>query len=535
MSGSRVKRDVRIDVAAGPLGILLEADYNGMCAVIKSFQLTPSGRESPLKKRIRKGMVLVAINDTVVTKKKHDEVKRLLQSTMNRRRTLLFRDGSVHYANKDAKGSSSKSDSSHVDIEVRSARLNRETSKTFAEFELLVSLRVRSKLGHAINQWSLWKRYSETGDLDKRMRAQYGWQMEKIKFPSKKTFGNLDPVFLESRREGFDFYFHEILAISDIADFRKHFSSQDLKQFIQYESNKEIKSNETSSSGGSSSSSSRGGDGERKTSSKSSRSRTSRSSRPRSSRRRSRASRETGTSSSNSTNKNNGEETLALMPPEASEPVEASSSGAGSAMGPEYDPFVRMQKAGVPEGAIRQKMMSGGVDPTPMFGGGGGGGGGGGHPRGPPPSALPIKARAPPPLAAPATKQTVAAPAARRNAPPAARGGLLAAIQKGKMLKKTETKTPPPPGTAKPAAPANPMSKSSICFIIFWFMVLNYLKNYCVFCPYTDNFFLFFIYKIYSSFFLALPLPLSLFFCSFKWRPFSQDANGRNDILRVHI
>ena len=64
----------------------------------------------------------------------------------------------------------------------------------------------------------MWKRYSETGDLDKRMRGQYGWQMEKVKFPPKKTFGNLDPVFLEKRREGLDFYFHEILAISDVAD-----------------------------------------------------------------------------------------------------------------------------------------------------------------------------------------------------------------------------------------------------------------------------------------------------------------------------
>ena len=45
MSSNRVKRDVRIDVAAGSLGVVLEADYNGMCAVIKSFQLTPSGRE----------------------------------------------------------------------------------------------------------------------------------------------------------------------------------------------------------------------------------------------------------------------------------------------------------------------------------------------------------------------------------------------------------------------------------------------------------------------------------------------------------
>ena len=171
---NRVKRDVRLEVAPGALGVTFEADYNGCAgkffqqtnnrhdqslsvfqlsppsllltqfyfllamhsAVIKRFVMTPAGLESPLAKRVRKGYVLVAINDTVITKKKHSEVKRLLQSSMNRRRTLLFRDGSVHYSNKDVKGTSSKSDSSHIDIEVRAARLNRETSKKFAEKNL---------------------------------------------------------------------------------------------------------------------------------------------------------------------------------------------------------------------------------------------------------------------------------------------------------------------------------------------------------------------------------------------------------------
>ena len=420
--------------------------------------MTPAGLESPLAKRVRKGYVLVAINDTVITKKKHSEVKRLLQSSMNRRRTLLFRDGSVHYSNKDVKGTSSKSDSSHVDIEVRTARLNRETSKTFAEFELLVSLRVRSKLGHAINQWSLWKRYSDMSGLDSRMRAQYGWQMEKIKFPPKKTFGNLDPVFIEKRREGLDFYFHEILGLSDVADFKKHFSSQDLKQFIQYDANKEVKitkqktdkrkseqsgEEKTSSKSSSSSSSS--------SSSRSSSSRSKKSSRPRSSRRRSRATRETGSSSNNDKQESIGEEPLALMPPEEPQPTD-------NQLGPEYDPFLRMQKAGVPEGAIRQKMMVSGVDPGAMFGGGGGGGvggvgGGGGRPPPPrggrPPPNVSIKATRPPPL--PTKKKSSSSTPSS-----GARGGLLAAIRGGSMLKKTKTKEPPPVGQ-KPAAPANPM------------------------------------------------------------------------------
>ena len=129
-----------------------------------------------------------------------------------------------------------------------------------------------------------------------------------------------------------------------------------------------------------------------------------------------------------------------------------------------------MQKAGVPEGAIRQKMMSAGIDPEPMFGGCGIGSGGSG-PRGPPPPAISIKARGPPPLS---TKE--AATPKKSSGPPAGMsGGLLAAIQKGKMLKKTETKEP----ASAPAAPANPMM-AAVSVIVFLF--------FCFFC-----FFVFFL------------------------------------------
>ena len=90
---NRVKRDVRLEVAPGALGVTFEADYNGCAgkffqqtnnrhdqslsvfqlsppsllltqfyfllamhsAVIKRFVMTPAGLESPLAKRVRKG------------------------------------------------------------------------------------------------------------------------------------------------------------------------------------------------------------------------------------------------------------------------------------------------------------------------------------------------------------------------------------------------------------------------------------------------------------------------------------------------
>ena len=379
---------------------------------------------------------------------------------MNRRRTLLFRNGSVHYSNKDAKGSSTKSDSSHIDIEVRTARLNRNTSKTYAEFELLISLRVRSKLGHAINQWSVFKRYSDISELNKRIRAQFGWQTEKITFPPKKMFGSLDPTFLEKRRGELDYYFSQVLALPDIADFKKHFSSQDLRRFIEYDANEKVKATAEKASAGEEKTGDDGSKSRRKKKSGSSRK-----SSNRRSRRRSRA-REEGTASSRDKEAAAGASVPALedAPAEASSAGAASSSGGGGGLGPEYAQFLSMQKAGVPEGAIRQKMNSMGVDPEPMFGGGSSGGGGARPPpprptvapsggRAPPP--LPTSARGPPPM--PPQKK---APAKKKPAGGGGggRGGLLAAIQKGKMLKKTTTKEPKAPGeTAAPSAPANPM------------------------------------------------------------------------------
>ena len=75
----KVKRDIRLQVAPGTLACVFEPDYNGCAAVVKKFTLTPAGLESPLAKRVKKGYVLVAIDDCVLTQMKHAEVKRLLQ------------------------------------------------------------------------------------------------------------------------------------------------------------------------------------------------------------------------------------------------------------------------------------------------------------------------------------------------------------------------------------------------------------------------------------------------------------------------
>ena len=133
-------RDVRVEVAPGSIGVKFDPDYNGNAAVVKRFVTLPSGQDSPLKRHVSSGWVLIEINDTNVSKMKHKDVLRLIKSSLNHRRTLIFRESSVHYAQHDAKGGAArKTDTVNLDIEVTQFRLNRNGSKQFGEYEVFAT------------------------------------------------------------------------------------------------------------------------------------------------------------------------------------------------------------------------------------------------------------------------------------------------------------------------------------------------------------------------------------------------------------
>ena len=230
-------RDVRVEVAPGSIGVKFDPDYNGNAAVVKRFVTLPSGQDSPLKRHVNPGWVLIEINDNNVSKMQHKEVLKLIQSSLNHRRTLIFRESSVHYSQHDAKGGAArKTDTVNLDIEVTQFRLNRNGSKQYGEYEVLCTLKKRNVAKNKLLQWAVWQRYSRFQILHKSLTAQYGYQMDESSFPPKKTFGSLAPDFMEQRRRRLDLYMHFVTQIRNVTEFSKeHLSSRDLRKFIDYD------------------------------------------------------------------------------------------------------------------------------------------------------------------------------------------------------------------------------------------------------------------------------------------------------------
>ena len=60
-------------------------------------------------------------------------------------------------------------------------------------------------------KWSVFHRYSEFEAFDKALRERFGWQVQGIKLPPKKTFGSKSPDFVEKRRGALQAYLREVM------------------------------------------------------------------------------------------------------------------------------------------------------------------------------------------------------------------------------------------------------------------------------------------------------------------------------------
>ena len=70
-----------------------------------------------------------------------------------------------------------------------------------------------------MHKWSVWRRYSEFEELERALRKQLGWQMERVgEFPAKNSFSfnKLGPEFVEARREELDAWWQRLMRVDKV-------------------------------------------------------------------------------------------------------------------------------------------------------------------------------------------------------------------------------------------------------------------------------------------------------------------------------
>lgn len=159
--------------------------------------------------------MLVKVDEMYVAEMSYKDVVEHIRNTSDRARKLVFQESNVYYRAKRLRLvqplDASRGASKQVAAAIVDTRIVREDGKAkFCEYEVSVAAPKLEKLGEAIRRWSTWKRYSEFLALDASLRKRYGWQMEAIRFPAKRTFNNLDPEFIQKRREELDTYLSEV-------------------------------------------------------------------------------------------------------------------------------------------------------------------------------------------------------------------------------------------------------------------------------------------------------------------------------------
>lgn len=239
---------VKIEVPLeGPYGVRLESDKDGRGATIKAWERGAGGRLGPIQKHggIRIGDVLLSINDYDCTEVSFDSVLSKLNCRNTLRKVLVF--GSQTYyrrmlerkkgpGDKAVNGSIFKSGPG-FDSFVKQARVQRDnSSNAYAEYEVVCSMRVSTSKVHKQStlKWSVWRRFSEFERLDIALRSTLGWQLNGIKFPPKNslTFNKLSLDFVESRRQQLEVYWKGVMGVERIHEFHKHYSSDELKRFL---------------------------------------------------------------------------------------------------------------------------------------------------------------------------------------------------------------------------------------------------------------------------------------------------------------
>lgn len=228
----------------GPYGAMFEPDRDGCAAVVKAWERMPNGKFGIIQKHggIHYGDVLFAVNDTALDVVPFLDAMNMIRDRNVLKKSLKFMNPAEHYRRKQLANSSAPvamtdGKNNFVSI-IRRARVSTDSnSSKFVEYEVACQYRVASMKVHreVVYKWSVWRRFSDFEKLNTAMKADLGWQMNNIEFPSSYTFtlNKLSPDFIEQRREELNRYYQASLKIDKVTDFMKHHCSRDLKVFLE--------------------------------------------------------------------------------------------------------------------------------------------------------------------------------------------------------------------------------------------------------------------------------------------------------------
>lgn len=125
----------------------------------------------------------------------------------------------------------------NIRLNVKDVRVRKTGGKSFAEYLMVVLYRLTG-IKTKVTRWEVWRRYSEFSSVDQALRKQYGFNFNSIKFPKKKLFGNLDPVFLRTRTVELNEYLQQVLTVYGVAEFEKpHVCNKELRLLVAFDEN----------------------------------------------------------------------------------------------------------------------------------------------------------------------------------------------------------------------------------------------------------------------------------------------------------
>lgn len=119
----------------------------------------------------------------------------------------------------------------NIRVCVSDVRLNR-SPRVHAEFQIKCMYKVPGATKQIL-RWEKWRRYSEFDAVQMDIQRQYGFQSENARFPPKKWFGNLDPIFIKKRCSSLNDWFQQLLEVRGVCEFQSpHLSSRAISTLI---------------------------------------------------------------------------------------------------------------------------------------------------------------------------------------------------------------------------------------------------------------------------------------------------------------